>query len=126
MLNGVRHRCISTSVNNIFGGQAREPKAGELPHGVKFEGPGGWIYVTRGKLEASSPDLIKEPLKAKKFDLSVSNDHMGNFFDCVRSRKEPVCPFDLGYRVSIACQMAIASYRQQRTVRWDPTTEEII
>jgi hypothetical protein len=25
--------------------------------------------------------------------------------------------------VSIACQMAIASYRQQRTVRWDPATE---
>lgn len=52
--------------------------------------------------------------------------HMQNFFDCVRSRKEPICSFDLGYRVSVACQMAIASYRQQRTVRWDPGTEEII
>lgn len=55
-----------------------------------------------------------------------TTQHMQNFFDCVRSRKEPVCPFNLGYRVSIACQMAIASYRQQRTVRWDPETEEII
>jgi predicted dehydrogenase len=52
--------------------------------------------------------------------------HLQNFFDCVRSRKEPVCPFDLGYRVATACQMAIASYRQQRTVRWDPETEDII
>ena len=24
--------------------------------------------------------------------------HMQNFFDCVRSRKEPVCPFELGFR----------------------------
>jgi predicted dehydrogenase len=55
-----------------------------------------------------------------------TTQHFQNFFDCVRSRKEPVCPFDLGYRVSIACQMAIASYRQQRTVRWDPETEEIV
>ena len=52
--------------------------------------------------------------------------HMQNFFDCVRSRKEPVCPFELGFRTSIACQMAIASYRRQTTVRWDPATEEII
>jgi predicted dehydrogenase len=52
--------------------------------------------------------------------------HLQNFFDCVRSRKEPVCPFDLGYRVATACQMAIASYRQQRTVRWDPATEDIV
>ena len=53
-------------------------------------------------------------------------EHFQNFFDCVRSRKEPVCPFDLGFRVAVACQMAIASYRQQRTVRWDAETEEIV
>ena len=46
--------------------------------------------------------------------------HMQNFFDCVRSRREPNCPFEMGYRTAIACQMAIASYRSQRTVRWDP------
>ena len=51
---------------------------------------------------------------------------MQNFFDCVRSRKDPVCPFELGFRTAIACQMAIASYRRQTTVRWDPATEEII
>jgi hypothetical protein len=35
-------------------------------------------------------------------------------------------PFALGFRTVIACQMAIASCRQQRTVRWDPETEEIV
>jgi predicted dehydrogenase len=52
--------------------------------------------------------------------------HMQNFFDCMRSRKEPVCPFELGFRTAIACQMANASYRRQATVHWDPATEEII
>ncbi len=52
--------------------------------------------------------------------------HMRNFFDCVRSRSEPVCPFELGFRTAIACQMAIASYRRGTTVRWDPGTEEIV
>jgi predicted dehydrogenase len=52
--------------------------------------------------------------------------HMQNFFDCVRSRKEPICPFELGFRTAITCQMAITSYRQQRTVRWDPQSQDIV
>jgi len=52
--------------------------------------------------------------------------HMQNFFDCVRSRKEPICPFELGFRTAIGCQMAVASYRQQRTVRWDSQHQDII
>jgi predicted dehydrogenase len=52
--------------------------------------------------------------------------HMRNFFDCIRSGHEPNCPFELGYRVSIACRMAVESYRQQRTVRWDAEKEEIV
>ena len=31
------------------------------------------------------------------------------------------CPFDVGFRVSIACRMAVESYRQGRTIRWDPS-----
>ena len=53
--------------------------------------------------------------------------HMQNFLDCIRdSAKRPNCPFDLGFRVSVACRMAVESYRQQRTVRWDAATEEIV
>jgi len=54
------------------------------------------------------------------------NAHMANFLDCVRSSQEPNCPFDVGFRVSIACRMAVESYRQGRTMRWDPAKEEIV
>ena len=53
------------------------------------------------------------------------NAHMQNFLDSIRSGKETNCPFELGYRISIACRMAVESYRQQRTVRWDPSAEEL-
>ena len=56
----------------------------------------------------------------------TTNAHMQNFFDCVRSRKEPNCPFELGFRSAIACQMAITSYRRGRTVHWDEQREEIV
>ena len=52
--------------------------------------------------------------------------HMQNFFDCVRSRKTTDCPFELGYRSAIACQMAVASYRQGREVHWDAEAEQIV
>jgi predicted dehydrogenase len=52
--------------------------------------------------------------------------HMQNFFDCMHSRKQPVCPFELGFRTAVTCQMAITSYRQQRTVRWDANEENIV
>jgi hypothetical protein len=51
---------------------------------------------------------------------------MQNFFDCIRSGKEPNCPFDLGFRVSVACRMAVDSYRTGRTLRWDSEREEIV
>ena len=58
-------------------------------------------------------------------DEADTHAHMRNFFDCVRSRKEPNCPFELGFSSAIACQMAIASLRQGRTVEWDPEKEDI-
>ena len=52
--------------------------------------------------------------------------HMQNFLDCVRSGAEPNCPFDVGFRVSVACRMSVDSYRLGRTLRWDPVKEEIV
>ena len=51
--------------------------------------------------------------------------HMQNFLDSIRGAKQPNCPFEIGFRISIACRMAVESYRQQRTIRWDPAKEEI-
>ncbi|MGA8027830.1 MAG: Gfo/Idh/MocA family oxidoreductase [Bryobacteraceae bacterium] len=57
---------------------------------------------------------------------SVRSAHMQNFIDAIRFGNQVNCPFDLGYRVSIACRMAVESYRQGRTVRWDDSKEEIV
>ncbi|HZI73849.1 MAG TPA: Gfo/Idh/MocA family oxidoreductase, partial [Gemmatimonadales bacterium] len=52
--------------------------------------------------------------------------HMQNFLDCIRTGKEPNCPFELGYRVAIATRMAVDSYRHGRTLRWDAAREEVV
>ena len=52
--------------------------------------------------------------------------HMQNFLDCIRSGKETNCSFEVGFRVSVACRMAVESYRQARTQYWDSANEEIV
>ena len=52
--------------------------------------------------------------------------HMANFIDAIRTGAPLNCPFDTGFRISIACRMAVESYRQNRVVRWDAAREEIV
>jgi predicted dehydrogenase len=66
------------------------------------------------------------PTSAAVPDEDLTGRHMQNFFDCVRSRKEPNCPFEIGYRSAIACRMAITSYRSGRTVHWDAGSGTIV
>jgi predicted dehydrogenase len=78
-------------------------------------------YVPEGKNKA---DGIQSTTPVPDEDLTAS--HMQNFFDCVRSRKEPNCPFEIGFRSAIVCQMAVASYRKRSTVRWDARNNAIV
>jgi predicted dehydrogenase len=52
--------------------------------------------------------------------------HMQNFLDCIRSGKETNCPFEIGFNVAVACRMAVESYRQKRTLRWEAQKEEVV
>ena len=59
-------------------------------------------------------------------DEDMTKAHMQNFFECVRSRQEPNCPFEIGFRSAITCQMAITSYQQGRSVQWDESRQDIV
>ena len=97
-----------------------EPKARRKIHGVQFEGADGWIYVTRGKIEASDPDLLETPLPSDAERLYVSNDHMGNFFDCVQSRKPPICEAEIGHRSASVCHLGVIAIRLGRKLNGIP------
>ncbi len=54
-------------------------------------------------------------------DLSL--EHMGNWFDCMRSRKEPNASVNAGFAHSVACMMAAESYWTGKKIFWDAKTE---
>ncbi len=50
-------------------------------------------------------------------------EHMANWFDCMRSRKQPHASVHEGFAHSVACMMAAESYWNGRKIFWDATTE---
>ncbi|MCP4644685.1 MAG: hypothetical protein GY851_29860, partial [bacterium] len=52
--------------------------------------------------------------------------HMGNFFDCVRSRKTPVAPIDAGLQGAVCCHMAVISQQTGESVKWDSASERVV
>ena len=118
--NGVTHSCKSTTANNGYGGVV--DKDGQQ-HGVKFEGANGWIWVTRGQIAASDPQLLETPLPSGAERLYESNDHMKNFFDCMRSRQQPICDAEIGHRAASVCHLGVIAMRLGRPLEWDPKAE---
>ena len=119
--NGVTHSCVSTPAN-AWNGTVLD-KNGQQ-HGVKFEGSDGWIFVTRGRIEASKPELLETALPANAERLYVSANHMGNFFDCIRSRKAPIADAEIGHRSVSVCHLGVIALRLGRKLTWDPAKEQ--
>jgi predicted dehydrogenase len=118
--NGVEHIARTTPDDNIFGGVVN--RDGQR-NGIRFEGTDGWLWVTRGDLTASQEDLVTTPLPDSALRLEVSRDHMGNFFDCVRSRQNPVCHPEVGHRSASLCHLGVIALRLGRPLNWDAKNE---
>jgi predicted dehydrogenase len=84
--------------------------------------------ISKGQQIRYVPQKVNRPDGTEMVGQTRSgpNGHMENFLDCIRTGKEPNCPFEVGFRVSIASRMAVDSYRQGRTLRWDSQKEEIV
>jgi predicted dehydrogenase len=121
--NGVVHTCKSTTASEWHGG-VKDPN-GQL-HGIKFIGSEGWIWVTRGKIQASEPEILTEELPESAERVYYSTDHMGNFVECVKSRKTPICSAEVGHRSASLCHLGVTAIRLGRKLTWDPEREDYV
>jgi predicted dehydrogenase len=100
-------------------------ETGETP-GVRFEGDKGWIFVTREKIEASDREILIQKTGADEIKLYESNNHMKNFLECMRSRREPVAPVEVGHRSNSVCVLTHIAMKLGRRLRWDPQAERFV
>ncbi len=93
----------------------------EQRDGIMFLGDKGRLFANRGKAYGKPvEELAENPLPADAVRLYESHDHMGNFFECVRSRKQPISTVDVAHRVITACHLGNVAMRLGRPIRWDP------
>ena len=73
-----------------------------------------------------NPEILDKPLASGAERLYRSDNHMGNFFHCTRTRREAICEPEIGHRSASICHLGVISMRLGRKLRWDPENEVFI
>jgi hypothetical protein len=79
--------------------------------GLVFQGTEGWVYVTRGRIDAEPKSLLQETVRPGETKLYVSNNHKGNFYECVKSRGPTIAPVEVGHRSCTVCLLGEIAMR---------------
>ena len=111
-------------------------------NGILFTGEEGRLFVNRGKITgapvealATRPlprdawkvydfDNLERPARAGKLDAIVN--HMGNFFDCIGSRKLPISDVASQHRSVSVCHLGNISMRLGKSLEWNPKEEKFV
>jgi len=108
-------------------------------NGVMLTGDAGRIFVNRGTIAGGPVDklatdpLSREAFKLYDFDnltrpervgkLDAIVNHMGNFVDCVQSRKTPLSDIVSQHQSAVTCHLGNLSMQLGRPLKWDSTAE---
>ncbi len=86
---------------------------GTIEHGwVGSEMAGG----EEGEFVRYYPEKVNRPNGAALTGKTKDQNHMANWIECVRSRKTPNAPVEIGYKSAVASHMANLAYRRKQRI----------
>jgi len=92
--------------------------------GTRFYGSEGWITERCRGEPASRFRFGIGPNEAHLYE--ARGGHMGNFLECVRTRREPSASAEIGHRSATVCHLGNIAMALQRKLKWDPAREEFL
>jgi predicted dehydrogenase len=96
---------------------------------IKFIGTDGWVGNRgwRARLEASSEEILNSEIGPDEIHLYTNpgGEHR-DFLDCVKTRKDPYFPVDIGHRVATVCHLGTMAVQLGRKLKWDPEQEHFV
>jgi predicted dehydrogenase len=108
----------------------------DIRGGTKWIGETGWISVNRGHFDASNKQWAETLKKGKRqvaeaeekwaFKLMVSDNHMAQFIDCIKSRKKTITPVEVAHRSQTPGHLGYIASVVGRKLKWDAAKQEII
>ncbi|MCL2710430.1 MAG: Gfo/Idh/MocA family oxidoreductase [Planctomycetaceae bacterium] len=122
----------------MFGKDCPDEVRNNNRNGIMFVGEHGRVFVNRGGVYGKPfEELAENPLPENAWraphraPLDTRTDDtqalMENFFECIRSRKEPVASAAIEHRSITLCHLTNISLRLGgRKLTWDPVAEEIV
>ncbi len=91
-------------------------------YGVAFVGNDATIVIDRSSFDLI-PEMENGKYKVTAIPQQAGHDsheaHVKNWIECLRSRKEPACPIEVGRSAAIYTHMGNISLRTQSRVVWD-------
>ncbi|SFJ19685.1 Gfo/Idh/MocA family oxidoreductase [Planctomicrobium piriforme] len=131
---------IDFSARYKFGNGVELTVADHGRNGIMFTGTDGRVFVNRENIQGKPvEDLATRPLSREQFNvydydnhdrperagkLDAIINHMGNFFDCVQSRRQTISDVQGQHRSISVCHLGNISMKLGRQVKWDPVQEE--
>ncbi len=130
---------IDFGVNYTYANGVQMSVADTGRNGILFTGDAGRIFVNRGTISGKPVEELRKkkfsrdqfklydfdnldrPERAGKLDAIVN--HMGNFFDCVESRKTPISDFESQHRSVSTCHLGNIAMKLGRSLKWNPESE---
>lgn len=104
----------STFSNSHYGlGERILGSDGTIEHGWSES---DWVNGEKGEFIRYSPEKVNRPHAAVLTGKTRDQHHMSNWMECIRTRKTPNAPVDIGYRSAIAAHMANLAYRRRQRI----------
>ncbi len=99
--------------------------------GVRFEGSDGWTSVADGypRPDVSSPGLLenyKKDIDSYAARSGRSLNHVRDFFDCVRTRRQPIANPEVMHRSMSTNHIINICLKLKRDLEWDPEREVFV
>ena len=96
------------------------------PGGAIFIGDKGRITIDRAKFSVEPKELGEPPYDDFTIRLYVSNNHMLNWLECIKTRQKPVADVEIGHRSTTLCHLGNIARWVGRPLKWDPVKEQFI
>jgi predicted dehydrogenase len=96
-----------------------------LDHETTFEGTKGTLSCGN-KIGANPASLLSAEIKPGEIHLTRSNNHAGNFLDCIRLRRDTVSPVEAGHSSANLCHLGNLAMLLKRKLRWDWRREQFV
>jgi glucose-fructose oxidoreductase len=93
---------------------------------ARITGEKGKVEISRGGLNTEPASLKAEKIGPDEIRLYESSSHMGNFIDCVRSRRRTVAPAEVAVLSDSITQLSVIAIWTGRKIRWDARREVIL